>query len=670
MSTSTFRFYSTFMPITALLPGVVTPGMSTTVFGKFPAGVSVTIGATPIAIETRRDALEFIVPRSLNAGEYSVQVSSAGATLSAPLTVDPKIENLTLTGDRLEVEGVGWSAGALASIWLAGRSYIPTRIADRLTVTVPSDLPYGSLAVRVAVGARSSATLSLDREAGRLAGAIALPASGSSLAIASSNSSIVLPAVSSVLLIAQPELYFAQTAALLGELPCRLERAVAFSLTVARCASVGAARVAKDTLEPHHDALEIRSLRPDQPVSPSDGLRTIPQAEGPFPGAGQWYLEREGIPAAWAMTRGAGVTVAVVDTGVDLTHPDLKANLLPGWDFVDNDGEPQDTVGHGTHVAGLVAANGRALGVAPLARLLPIRALPGLSGGSAIDVANGVLWAVDALPGRPNPNRASVINLSLGSDAPSLELQLAINTALERGALVVAAAGNNGGALNYPAAWPGVIAVTALAGPTLPYQPAYASRGVGLSVTAYGGDSTQDQDRDGVPDGILSTDLGEGGYGLRMGTSMAAPQAAGLLALGLARGLPTSNLPRLLAGSALDLGPVGYDLRFGYGLISGALALSRTPLTYAVAQDPSGRVLSASVVGDDLRYDLGNLPPGLTVTIRIAVDINGNGRLAESGEPIGTSQPQIVTTRTTITLPTIALSTADGSAVYTLEARP
>lgn len=239
-----------------------------------------------------------------------------------------------------------------------------------------------------------------------------------------------------------------------------------------------------------------------------------------------------------------------------------------------------------------------------------------------------------------------------------------------RGALVVAAAGNNGGALNYPAAWPGVIAVTTLAGPSLPYQPAYASRGVGLAVTAYGGDSTQDQDRDGVPDGIFSTDLGTERYGLRMGTSMAAPQVAGLLALGLARGLPATGLPRLLAGSALDLGPAGYDLRFGYGLISGGLALSRTPLTYAVARDSSGRLLAASVIGDDLRYDLGNLPPGLAVTINIAVDINGNGRLAESGEPIGMSQPQIITTRTTIALPTIPLSTADGRAVYTLEATP
>jgi serine protease len=108
----------------------------------------------------------------------------------------------------------------------------------------------------------------------------------------------------------------------------------------------------------------------------------------------------------------------------------------------------------------------------------------------------------------------------------------AVARALERGIIVVAAAGNSGGALAYPAALPGMIAVTALAGPITPYQPAYASRGAGLWLTAYGGDLSSDQDQNGIADGILSTDLGEA-YGLRSGTSMAAPQVTGVSALAL-----------------------------------------------------------------------------------------------------------------------------------------
>jgi serine protease len=396
------------------------------------------------------------------------------------------------------------------------------------------------------------------------------------------------------------------------------------------------------------------------------------------PGQGQWFLNLEGIPNAWnaglppgsgtatsgntnagtlgsgAPARGDGIVVAVIDTGVDLEHPDLKANLLPGWDFIDDDNTAQDIAGHGTHVAGLIAANGLVKGVAPNAKLLPVRVLRDLSGGTAFPVAQGILWAAGLLetPMVPkNPNPARVINLSLGSDEYNDLIAAAISSAMQSGVTVIAAAGNNGGSLAYPAALPGVVAVTALAGPKIAYQPFYASRGSGLWVTAYGGDSTQDQDGDRVMDGVLSTDLkagingapGTSGYGLRMGTSMASPQVAGLAALALSSGTPNFLLRSALANNTSDIGPLGFDARFGHGLISGRIATPGAPRAYVLAftgtpQRVAGsnqlapKLLGWTLVQPDGSYQLNNLPTGSGLKLIAATDANANGLLGEAGE--------------------------------------
>jgi len=223
----------------------------------------------------------------------------------------------------------------------------------------------------------------------------------------------------------------------------------------------------------------------------------------------QWGLTRLAAEQTWAQGPAAGTLVAVVDTGVDAAHPDLSAVTVPGLDLIAAGDGRTDAHGHGTHVAGVVAAvadNG--LGGAGLAqgtRILPVRALQADGSGFDSDVAKGIAWAVD--------NGAKVVNLSLGGDRQSSLLTASIDYAASKGVVVVAAAGNAGAAgdpVLYPAATRGVVAVGAVDADDT--RPSWSSSGAHLAVAAPGV-------------GILSTVPG-GGYASWNGTSMAAPFVA------------------------------------------------------------------------------------------------------------------------------------------------
>jgi serine protease len=313
-----------------------------------------------------------------------------------------------------------------------------------------------------------------------------------------------------------------------------------------------------------------------------------------------------------------------------------------------------------------VAANGTALGTAPEAKLLPVRVLEGTSGGSSFTVAQGILWAA-GVGDVPNPTPARVINLSLGSDSYSSVIADAVAEAQSRGVIVVAATGNAGGPLAYPAALPSVIAVTSLAGPTIAYQPWYANKGLGVWVTGYGGDTTQDQNKDGVRDGIFSTDLG--GYSLRMGTSMASPQVAGLAALALASGTPAHLVRDTLANTATELGAMGYDLSFGHGLASGRVARHSLPRSYVLALDDTETVIAWTLVQSDGSFVLNNLP-ALPLTLLAASDEDGDSVVAEAGELHASPLAITPISAKQIQASDLTLSVASEGHSIPLEARP
>ncbi len=274
----------------------------------------------------------------------------------------------------------------------------------------------------------------------------------------------------------------------------------------------------------------------------------------------QWALDQTSFENAWSATRGAGVTVAVIDTGVDAAHEDLGSVVLPGIDYIDasRDGR-YDPDGHGTHVAGIIAAqvnNGRGIvGAAPGVRILPVRVLDANGSGVSSNVAAGIIWATD--------HGARVINMSLGG-GPSPGMQIAIEYALSKGTVVLAAAGNNGSTDNapvYPAAYPQAIAVAAF-DENLNRAP-FSNTGSYVDVSAPGNN-------------ILSTwSTSSNSYAVASGTSMATPYASAEAALIASehRSLSAASVTSILEATARDAGARGNDPLYGHGLINPAAAV-------------------------------------------------------------------------------------------------
>ena len=304
--------------------------------------------------------------------------------------------------------------------------------------------------------------------------------------------------------------------------------------------------------------------------------------------AQQWGIFAIGADRVWATTTGIGVIVAVVDSGSG-PHPDLAENLLPGRSFFglveSQDGSDIDASGHGTHVAGIIASaanNGiGGSGVAPNAQLLPIKVLDQAGQGDARDVAAGVRYAAD--------NGAKVINLSLGGATESSSLTQAITYANDKGALVVAAAGN-GGANDKPK-WPAsldlTLAVTAVDqsnGAT-----SFDQRGEYIDIAAPG-------------TGIVSTVKGD--YGSSSGTSMAAGFVAGAAALLFAAEPRVTNtqVRDILLRTATDIGEPGRDLTFGVGLINMVAALAELQRIFPPIAAP--QIAAVGHVGETLVANL------------------------------------------------------------------
>lgn len=321
----------------------------------------------------------------------------------------------------------------------------------------------------------------------------------------------------------------------------------------------------------------------------------------------QWHYPQINLPAAWDETLGdPNVTVAVIDTGVLGGHPDLSGQLVPGYDFVasiadagDGDGDDPDPEDpgdggfgfsssfHGTHVAGTVAASGNnglgVSGVAPDVKVMPIRALGVNGSGTSFDVRRSMCYAAGlsgttycpVLPVNPSP--VDIINLSLGGGGFSAAGQGVVNEVRGAGVTVVAAAGNeSSSAAFYPAAYNGVMAVSAV---TITGAPAfYSNFGAYVDVAAPGGSTGSDLNGDGYADGVLSTGGNDAqvtvdyNYTFKQGTSMAAPHVAGVLALmkSVNSSLGPAQFDQLLVAGGMTntTQPGVHNAALGYGLIN------------------------------------------------------------------------------------------------------
>ncbi len=392
----------------------------------------------------------------------------------------------------------------------------------------------------------------------------------------------------------------------------------------------------------------------------------------------EWHLRKTGARWAHLESYAEAVTVAIIDTGVRYDHPDLAGRLWgPGdgaYDFVENDDDPTDPGdnhnpgygSHGTHVTGIVTARAGRNSLPPQCydasgnpicsesglvgltwpaevKVLPLRVLDENGSGSFSAVAAALRYAA-GLPTvwndvtLTNPHPARVINLSLGATLYSEAMCEAVADATAAGAVVVAAAGNAGGtAYYYPASCAGAVSVGAVDNaPGEPRPTWYTQHNDAVDLSAPGGDTSQDTDGDGYPDGVLSTtwnfETNTPNYAFYMGTSQASPQVAAALALLLAAnpGLSGADALAALEAASTDLGEPGRDEFYGQGLLNlpAALGLELPPGSYRVHfQGPTDRWVGTDADGRFSTY----LPSGV-YALQACRDDSDNG-FCDTGEP-------------------------------------
>jgi len=289
--------------------------------------------------------------------------------------------------------------------------------------------------------------------------------------------------------------------------------------------------------------------------------------------AEQWGPKAIGAEHAWGIEQGeSSVVIAIIDTGVDYTHPDMGNYITGGYDWINRDNDPMDDHGHGTHCAGIAAATiNNSLGVAGISRsgIMAEKVLNYQGSGTSSTTAEAVRHAADS--------GADIISMSLGATSSSLLLEEACRYAWEKGCILVAASGNNyASSVSYPAAYDTVIAVGSV-GKT-GERSSFSNYGAKLELMAPG-------------ESILSTNISRStasglNYCLKTGTSMACPHVSGVAALVLSRypGMTNQDVRERLIETADDLGSSGKDLYYGYGRVNAFAAVGDgevIPLTIA-----------------------------------------------------------------------------------------
>jgi subtilisin/minor extracellular protease Epr len=299
---------------------------------------------------------------------------------------------------------------------------------------------------------------------------------------------------------------------------------------------------------------KIAYIEPDYEVSALE--ETVP-----------WGITRIGAPLVHTnVNKGTGINVAIIDTGINYNHPDLRDNYKGGYDFVNDDADPVDDNGHGTHCAGIIAAEDNDIGVisvAPEANLYSLKMLDSTGSGYISDLIAAIEWAIETRKDTDTSNDIQIISMSLGSNSGVTALETACSQAYYSGILLVAAAGNDGNtrgtgdSVDYPAAYSSVIAIAAT--DSKDKRASFSSTGPAVELAAPGVN-------------ILSTY--QDGLTSLSGTSMACPHVAGTAALVLAANpsFTNGNIRNRLAKTATDLGARGRDKLYGYGLVNAKAA--------------------------------------------------------------------------------------------------
>lgn len=302
-----------------------------------------------------------------------------------------------------------------------------------------------------------------------------------------------------------------------------------------------------------------------------------------------WALPKIEAPTAWDISTGDGIIVAVLDTGVDSTHPDLAANMVPGWNMFDNNDDTADVHNHGTWVAGTIAAAANnaagSAGVAWSAEIMPVRIAAPDGTAFISTIVNGIRWAAD--------HGAKVVNASFSGVAGSAAVQSAAQYLRNKGGVLVVSAGNTGTEFNYP---PSDAILVAAATDVNDQRPNWSSYGSYVDIASPGVS-------------IFTTRKG-GGYSFVSGTSFSSPIVAATAALMLSANneLTPSDLDQLMLSTTVDLGEPGFDNFYGAGRVDAAAAVAAASAMIGIDDKAPGVTIIS--------------PKGGEVTGIVPVDIN------------------------------------------------
>ncbi len=346
---------------------------------------------------------------------------------------------------------------------------------------------------------------------------------------------------------------------------------------------------------------KIAFAEPDALIPPDDTVPNDPKFNS------QWHLPLMKAPAAWDYTLGDGIIAAVLDTGVDSTHPDLAVKLVPGWNMYDNNADTSDVHGHGTYVAGVIgAAANNALGVASLAwnaKIMPVRISQPDGYAYFSTIASGLTWAAD--------HGARVANISYGVTGSST-VTSAANYFRSKGGLVFASAGNSG-TLENISENPAIVTVSATTSSDV--KASWSSYGNYVDLAAPGA-------------GILTTARG-GGYASVSGTSFSSPAAAavGALVFSVNPAFTPNQVENILKQTAVDLGSGGWDTYYGYGRVDAHAAVLKALQTQTLDTEPPKVTITAPKAGAVVS---GNVAVDVSASDNVGVDhveLYANGQL-------------------------------------------